>query len=258
MLTEVTKILATGESAAETMTAVAVRRPRATHERLHAAVESFSWPNDLVVTDRGTGYDVRLSVEAIAEIRAEVRRGARVRGPRIETGGMLLGTIDESTGIVSVDLATGPAPDSKLSNSYFFHGTAGTQELIERYSQQTGGITGFLGIWHTHPGGPALPSQMDLDGMSALTTFTPTVHRALMMILGGTPEVWNTWTEADGQPDIYVQVIERDAGTAFAATPSPADQQQVPLGHYFPGGFSTPSGDPLPRRRRRWFWWRKR
>lgn len=51
------------------------------------------------------------------------------------------GAIDESTGVVSVGLATGPAPDSKLSSAYFQHGTTGTQELIHHYARQTGGVT---------------------------------------------------------------------------------------------------------------------
>jgi integrative and conjugative element protein (TIGR02256 family) len=220
----------------------------------------LAWPNDVVRTDPGTGYDVRISAEAMAQIRTEVRRGARVRGSGIETGGMLLGAIDESTGVVSVDLATGPSPDSKLASSYFEHGTTGTQDLIDHYAGRTGGITGFLGIWHTHPDSPAIPSQTDRNGMAVVTTSMGAARRALMVILGGAPQVWNAWTEGNGLPDIHVHVIERDpaATRTDALRPAGPVQDAPPSGHYFPGGFSVPSGHPSPRGRRRWLWWRKR
>jgi molybdopterin/thiamine biosynthesis adenylyltransferase/proteasome lid subunit RPN8/RPN11 len=250
MFIEMTRILTVGNDNEETMTAVAVHRQNGTAQPLW-------WPNDLVLTDGDTQYEVRLSAEAMAEIRTEARRGARVRGPRVETGGMLLGAIDESTGVISIDLATGPAPDSKLSHSYFFQGTAGTQELIEHHALQTGGATGFLGIWHTHPGGPARPSQMDLEGMAALTSFTPYSHRALMVIIGGAPAQWNNWVAAGGRPDVCVKVIERDLCTVDPNTRSSADQQEVPFSQYFPGGFSSSAPESIPRRRR-WFWRRKR
>jgi integrative and conjugative element protein (TIGR02256 family) len=260
MLTEAVRALAAEEGDQQMMTATAIRHPRVAHGLRHAATESLTWPNDIVLTESSTGHDVRISTEAMAEIRTEVRRGARVRGSRIETGGMLLGAIDESTGVVSVDLATGPPPDSKLSDRYFDHGTLGTQDIIDHYAERTGGITGFLGIWHTHPDGPASPSPTDHNGMNAVTTSTGAARRALMVILGGTPATWNAWTEGDGLPEIYVRVMERDLTTAPGNAVRPAGQAQdaPPSGHYFPGGFSTPREDPPPQGRRWWLPWRKR
>ncbi|XVV00774.1 ThiF family adenylyltransferase [Actinosynnema sp. CA-248983] len=255
MLTEVTRILAAGEETGTTMTAVAVRGPSA-QDRPNTSPERLAWPNDLVVTDSSTGYDVRLSAHTMAEIRAEARRGARVRGPRIETGGMLLGSVDEATGVVSVDIATGPSPDSKLSSGFFFHGTAGTQEILEHHSRLTGGAIGFLGIWHTHPGGPARPSPMDEAGMSLLTSFSD-VRRALMVIIGGAPATWQGWIEDGVLPDIHVEMIEPGRTADLGETRAPVEEQVVPFGEYLPGGFSAPDPRLLPRRRRRWAWWRR-
>jgi integrative and conjugative element protein (TIGR02256 family) len=254
MLTEAVQVLAAERPGEETMSAIAVRRPGVSSRQYRAAAECLKWPNDVVVNDASTGYDVRISAEAIAEIRTEVRRGARVRGPRIETGGMLLGTIDESTGVVSVDLATGPSPDSRLSSGYFDHGTTGTRELIDHYSLRTGGITGFLGIWHTHPFGRAAPSPTDRAGMAALTSFGGTAKKALMVIFGGVAEVWTAWTESAQPPDVHVTVVERDPAVTFVDVNGPAlrKQEAPPPGQYFPGGFSTRSEKPPPRRRRRW------
>lgn len=254
MLTEAVQVLAAEQPVEETMTAIAVRRPRVSSGQHRAAAECLAWPNDVVVKDAGTGYDVRISAEAMAEIRTEVRRGARARGRRIETGGMLLGTIDESTGVVSVDLATGPSPDSKLSSSYFDHGTTGTQELIDHHSLRTGGITGFLGIWHTHPFGRAAPSPTDRAGMAALTSFGGTATKALMVIFGGAAPVWTPWIESAQPPDIHVTVVERDPAVPFtdAAGPATRKQDAPPPGQYFPGGFSMSPRESRPRLRRRW------
>ncbi|MFD9734963.1 Mov34/MPN/PAD-1 family protein [Umezawaea sp. NPDC059074] len=236
------------------MTAVAVRGP-ASRLPQGIVLERLGWPNDVVVTDPGTSYDVRLSAQAMAEIRAEVRRGARVRGPRIEIGGMLIGSVDDATGVVSVDIATGPSPDSKLSSGYFFHGMAGTDELVERYSHQSGRVIGFLGIWHSYPGGPARSSKMDMTGMSVLTTASADIPRALMVIVGGAPETWLGWVEGSGLPDIHVEMVARDPAT-LDETPAGPALQEVPFGEYLSGGYSVPPTHS--RRRRRWVCWRRR
>ena len=67
------------------------------------------WGPDTVAVDDTFGYEVRLSPAAVTEMRTEVRRGARVRGPRIETGGMLLGTVDAAAGVIYVEPGHRPA-----------------------------------------------------------------------------------------------------------------------------------------------------
>jgi len=99
--------------------------------------------------DPDTGYEIWVSAEAVAEMRAETRRGARVRGPGVETGGMMLGAFDDFTGVIHVDVATGPSPDRRLSSGYFHHGTAGTQDVIDHHLDRTGNVTRFAGIGHT-------------------------------------------------------------------------------------------------------------
>jgi integrative and conjugative element protein (TIGR02256 family) len=240
--------VAAEESGSAAMIATAIRQPHAAQERLRAA-EILTWPNDTVLTDPTTGYDVRISANAMSEIRTEARRGNRTRGPAIETGGMLLGSIDEATGIINIDLATGPSPDSTLSSQYFHHGTDGTQAVIDDYVRRTNGVTDFLGIWHTHPGGPTAPSQMDEDGMRRVT-LTNSTYKALMLIVGGSPATWRNWIEADGRPDFYVRLVERNPAATPAATGS-----LRPDGPHFPGGFAPPASARPPRCRRWFCWW---
>lgn len=168
----------------------------------------WRWPNDHVITD--AGYEVRIAEAALAEMRAETRRGARTRGEKFETGGMLLGSFDEAVGCVYIDTAAGPSPDSALSTLFFAHGTQGTQEVVEHHRKRSINRVGFVGMWHTHPYGPARPSPTDEKGMGWIVSPSGTGRRALMLILGGDKPIWDRW-RAEGQvPNVYVRVVERD------------------------------------------------
>ena len=166
-------------------------------------------------------FEVRISREALAEARAEVRRGARIRGSGIETGGMLLGAFDDATGIVHVDTVTGPPPDSYLSAMYFHHGVEGTQERVEPRSTRTAQRHRVRRVL-AHPSDrPRDPSPTDEQGMAAVVGPDGTTRRALMMILGGGEPDLDAWRDGgDGAPpDVYVRVVPRSAGPVAAGTP---------------------------------------
>lgn len=211
----------------------------------------WRWSNDHVVTDASHRYEVRISTRALAEMRAETRRGVRTRGPNIETGGMLLGSFDDAVGCIYIDTAAGPSPDSALSHLFFAHGTQGTQELVEHYQARTVNQVGFAGMWHTHPYGQALPSPTDELGMGWIVSPSGTGRRALMLILGGTHRVWEAWEERGEVPDLYVRVVERDDPVnQSAGTQIPVQR----LNDSFPGGFYQPAGATPPQFSP---WWRR-
>ncbi|WP_344780388.1 ThiF family adenylyltransferase [Microbacterium kribbense] len=172
---------------------------------------TLSWSDDLTLTDETGENEIRISSRALAEMRAEARRGRRVRGPRIETGGMLLGSFDEATQIVFVDTVAGPSPDSYLSAAYFDHGTDGTQEIVSAYGDATASRVGFAGMWHTHPYGIASPSPTDETGMADIVASGGHSRRSLMLILGGETTVWERWLEDGTPPDVYARVVDRNA-----------------------------------------------
>ncbi|MEU9823295.1 ThiF family adenylyltransferase [Pseudonocardia alni] len=201
------------------------------------SARALRWPDDLTVDDQSGTFEVRLSARALGEIRAEARRGARVRGPRIETGGTLLGGFDEATGIVHIDTASGPPPDSRLSAFYYRHGVLGVQTLIDTYRTSTADRVGFVGVWHTHPGGPARPSATDEAGIAQITAPDGAGQRALMLILGGSSERWDSWLRDGPPPDIYARVVRRGDIPA-AAAPSMLAPTTRP-GPWFAGGYSS-------------------
>jgi len=245
-----------GGDAAQPMAAAAVRleatddRSAGQHGAGAAGTTWLGWPNDLLVPTVDGHLTVRVAAAALATIRAEVRRGARLRAPDVETGGMLLGALDEAVGVVHVDVATPPSPDSRCSTVHFQHGVNGSQDLVDHYLHLTGRVTAFVGMWHTHPHGPARPSETDELGMANLVT--PVLGgppRSLMLIVGGPEESWSAWREqGEGPigrpPDTYARLVRRrDRSTA------PPPQPLAPPGEYWLAAEPAPGPGKQP-------WWR--
>lgn len=240
---EALNVLAGTSLAAEApMSCTVVRLPGAGPAR--ASADRLTWSNDVHMPERGGVYEVRISQRALTEMRAETRRGARLRGDRVETGGMLLGSFDDATRTVHIDVATGPPPDSELSEIYFGHGVRGSREALDHHRRNTANQVGFAGMWHTHPFGRALPSEIDKAGMASLVSPDGTGRRALMLILGGNEQTWRSWRDHGTNPDIYAHVVFRQPSTS---DDTPVTQPSRPDAQYFPGGYGyTPAGSAPP------------
>lgn len=250
------------------MTAVAVRAPEAvrTGGDGRDGTTVIGWADDLHTHDVNSGFEVRITAAAAATMRAETRRGHRIRGPHIETGGMLLGSFDDATRVISVDLATGPSPDSRLSASFFDHGIEGTQEVLDEHLARSGGLIGYVGLWHTHPEGPAWPSAVDEAAIATLTSLAP---RALMLILGGPAPTWQQWRDGNGAPELYGRLEHAGGhhgprkirGPARRALPGPGSGPTFPGGLREQAAVGSPS-DPGPQsghsRLWRWPWPQRR
>ncbi len=274
--TEVTALAATMMSAAlDSLTAPTDVTPHASQQPMAVAAVRLDtrddhpsvgrgaawlgWPNDTVVTEERDHMQVRISATAMAEMRAETRRGARVRGDRIETGGMLVGALDEAAMCIYIDTACGPPPDSRLSDLHFEHGTEGAQHLIDHHLKRSRGTSGFIGMWHTHPYGIAAPSPTDRAGMAELVTpITGGPTQALMLILGGDKNTWTAWrsdASPPQPPNLYATLVRRAAvGPNQTRVPAPQGL------NYHPGGYrqSLPTARTATPRRRRWRPWKRR
>jgi integrative and conjugative element protein (TIGR02256 family) len=210
----------------------------------------IGWPDDAVVDGAEAGLPVRISPTALATVRAEARRGERIRGPLVETGGMLLGQIDEAVGTVYVDVATVPPGDSLLGERHFQHGVLGSQDLVDHHRRRTAGATGFVGMWHTHPHGRTDPSPTDEDSMTSLVTpVTGGASRALILIFGGGVGEWTRWlgdtSEATAVPAVYARLVRRASSGAPTGGSTADDlRQDLPPGSYYPGGWGPPPGPP--------------
>lgn len=215
----------------------------------------LGWDNDDIVTDDTGRYEVRLSQAATSSIRSECRRGARVRSPDYETGGSLFGEIDDAVGCIWVDAASGPPPDSLLSPFHFEHGTEGVQDLVNYHRPVSKGLTSYLGLWHSHPDGPASPSPTDESSMDIVVTpALGAVQRAVFLIVGGLRGRWGSWLDSGDGPALYAHFSRRsDARELRAAPPIPENHRAVAVR----GGWSVPSARRHQAARRRWSFLRR-
>lgn len=134
-----------------------------------------------------SGYRVRISRQAYREMAAAIKQNGQLRSVAHETGGLLWGMWDDSIGVVWVNDASGPPPDSVHTPSQFQCGTEGTLAESKQRYDQSGGTSNFLGYWHTHPGMLPAQSGTDIGGMSTLVSALGlNQQRALMLIQGRT------------------------------------------------------------------------
>jgi integrative and conjugative element protein (TIGR02256 family) len=146
----------------------------------------FTWPSDQILEDVSSGYEIRIARAAWNEMTAWIATNNRIRGVRVETGGLLFGERNQLLKTAWVDEASGPPPDSSHSAAGFVCGVRGTAELAKERARRSSDLVRFLGMWHTHPGGRPLPSTTDLDGVEQLVRTTDTPNgKSLMVIVGG-------------------------------------------------------------------------
>jgi integrative and conjugative element protein (TIGR02256 family) len=85
-----------------------------------------------------------------------------------ETGGIILGFMDQKIRkIYVVDFLDAP-PDSISSPDSFIRGKEGLNEILAEVSRRTDGIVGYIGEWHSHPHISALPSEQDMGLINEL------------------------------------------------------------------------------------------
>ncbi len=144
---------------------------------------SFDIDSDLRIV--AAGYEVRIAPAAKRGMAYWMKRSSRLSGPNVETGGALFGEFDHAARIIWVTEVSGPPPDSTASEHRFICGKEGLQVEHEEKSKRYRGSVYFIGLWHSHPDGPALPSQTDLTGMLDLLYESDKYRtEALMLIVG--------------------------------------------------------------------------
>lgn len=80
-----------------------------------------------------------------------------------ETGGMLLGyiSVESSPEDLVIEAIIGPGPDARHHRTRFTPDSSWQQDQLARVYADSGRVTTYLGDWHTHPGGVAVPSRID-------------------------------------------------------------------------------------------------
>ncbi|AJF00181.1 Mov34/MPN/PAD-1 family protein [Pandoraea apista] len=115
-------------------------------------------------------------------------RMLREHGLPNETGGVILGYVDQKRKAFHiVDVLPAPA-DSDVSRTGFTRGASGVKDSIDRASELTANIVSYLGEWHSHPKHvSAAPSATDATLLAYLAeTLAMDGMPALMVIVGET------------------------------------------------------------------------
>jgi integrative and conjugative element protein (TIGR02256 family) len=113
-------------------------------------------------------------------------RAIRTRHLPEETGGILLGAVDQHRRTIALVDALAPPDDSVGTPTSFARGTESLAEAVEEASRRTAGIVGYVGEWHSHP--PHASTDMSPDDLRQLLHLT--VHLgsdgdpAVMLIVG--------------------------------------------------------------------------
>jgi integrative and conjugative element protein (TIGR02256 family) len=179
----------------------------------------LEWQNDLTVDDASTGYQIRLCPAALEQIRSESLTTTLIMGDLVETGGMLLGRIDDACRVIWVTAASGPPPDSERAH-YFRHGLAGVAEFIAAHRAATRGRQVFVGMWHTHPAMSPAPSATDLTAVENLLVPGPDpAPRGVLAVFGGRPALWRDWLHGASKPNVYARLYQAVAQEPHAAIP---------------------------------------
>jgi integrative and conjugative element protein (TIGR02256 family) len=168
------------------------------------AVRWRQWRGDMVFTETGQGFQVRVDPAALAGIRAEITRVAEFKDLDCETGGYLLGQLDRASQVVWITEAMPPPAGSvatavgvKLDPEF------ARPEIAERRAG-TRGLVDCIGTWHTHPHHGPDPSPRDVATTSALAEQRGAM---LLLVVGGGPGRLTAWTEQRKQPDFHARLF---------------------------------------------------
>ncbi len=110
-----------------------------------------------------------------------------------ETGGVLLGYIDQKLhSIFVVDILSAPL-DSLSDSSSFTRGFQGLEKQIQTAQTSTANIVSYIGEWHSHPPGiSSKPSSQDIKLLNYLAeTLISDGLPGVMLIVGENKETWS-------------------------------------------------------------------
>lgn len=113
------------------------------------------------------GWSISVSESAMQAIAAEAARYARV-----ETGGVLMGSVSMIARQIYVTSVLPAPPDSTRSRTEFVLGTKGLRETLVSIAEETQSAIVCVGTWHSHLG-PATPSGRDKTSAALVGLLEP-------------------------------------------------------------------------------------
>lgn len=170
-------------------------------------VRAVDIPVEPFVRQEQNGWRVRVSPAVLGAVEA-------LRNDRLpnETGGILIGNIDQERRCVYVCLALPSPPDSEEWPTMYIRGVTGLREARDSIAARTAGNLDYLGEWHSHPEGiSTLPSADDVQVFKWIQDLVSPESRPPVMLICG-----------DDGARIFVDRLEEfSAGSPRPALPPP-------------------------------------
>jgi integrative and conjugative element protein (TIGR02256 family) len=108
-----------------------------------------------------------------------------------ETGGLLMGYLNESGRAVVVTDLIGPGPKAKHRRYAFVPDYDFQEKQIERIYFKSKRLHTYLGDWHTHPNGSSSLSPTDIKALSNIAHYPKArAPFPIMLLLVGNPNNW--------------------------------------------------------------------
>jgi integrative and conjugative element protein (TIGR02256 family) len=119
------------------------------------------------------------------QLLAAMRKMAASSRPQ-ETGGTLVGHYSEDRREAFVTSALEANTGARKQRARFYRPPDNVDGQLARIYEESGGLTHYLGEWHTHPGGAPTPSPTDLSTLRSLASSrSVATDTPFMIILGG-------------------------------------------------------------------------
>ncbi len=125
---------------------------------------------------------------------------ARAAADGRETGGILLGRGPDKHGVIVIEEAGDAGEDAERRPDFFLRDRAHAEELAAAAWERNRAV--WVGEWHTHPGGPPMPSTRDLTTYSALLDDAELEFKALVSVIA-VPDPRAQWEK----PHLLVWVL---------------------------------------------------
>jgi integrative and conjugative element protein (TIGR02256 family) len=150
-----------------------------------------------------------LAADVLARMADEAARIAP-----LESGGVLLGWHEPEGRDLMVSTFVGPGPRASHKRTRFVPDSAWQDEQIARLYEEHGRVLGYIGDWHSHPGGTSTPSRRDeRTARKIARRRAARCSNPLMLILSGGPAAWRP------TPHRYVDGRLREIGWEVVAEP---------------------------------------
>lgn len=122
------------------------------------SVERLDGPVVYSMSSQDGNWDIRIFGNVIETLKSETDK----QSPK-ETGGYLIGRINAKTHTIHVVDTIAAPKDSVHSETHFILGKQGIPNKLSSIDYESGSTFGYIGEWHSHPLGPPMFSEKDIE-----------------------------------------------------------------------------------------------